>query len=176
MTDSRQYEFETERKAISEAMVLASVQLQKTKTVAWWSMLVTGITILLMSLGGIAAVWFASMVLGFGFDPGKLVFVIGAILGLFWFQRWYGFAVQSMAGLVQRTRFMQGPQKMEFDAKGVTYSNATSQWHTDWAGVQDVVRGKHCVAVVISGVALALPLSQVSDDSDLMAQIERWRA
>lgn len=53
---------------------------------------------------------------------------------------------------------------MQFDVDGVVLTTRSSEWHTGWQDIEEIMLGKRSIGVAVSGIVLILPLSAFVDE------------
>ncbi|MEQ6201736.1 hypothetical protein ABMC88_01660 [Sulfitobacter sp. HNIBRBA2951] len=69
-------------------------------------------------------------------------------------------------------------QQVTIDAQGIVQESGHSRWHSGWADVAAVRKGKKTIALSISGVAIALPLAAFPDPPEAaraLAAMQSWQ-
>ena len=82
-----------------------------------------------------------------------------------------------VARVTSETKFVRG-QRVLIDASGITQITAHSCWHSGWGDVIAVKAGKTAIAVVISGVAIALPRNAFPNPPEAdraLAAMQSWQ-
>lgn len=75
-------------------------------------------------------------------------------------------AYRRLARMICQSKFGRAGH-MRFDAEGLSVKTEASLWQTGWRDVEEVLIGKHCISIAISGIVLILPLSAFENKADM---------